>query len=98
MKAYMLTTKDNPFSPVTQFDAWYNYDLRLGHDCCGLLDRVANTSDALSENETQWEINRAIDEIIALDFNDIYRRVEIPQEYLDRRKRLQESLIPDDID
>lgn len=84
---YMLTTKDNPFSPVTQFDAWYNWDLRHGHDCCGLLARIAMTSDGLTEAENQEEINRAIDQIIKYDYNDEYRRVPIPPKFTERQKK-----------
>lgn len=98
MAAYMLTTKDNPFNPVTDFNAWYNWDTLHGHDCCGLLARLASTSDALTEAENQQEINNAIAFIIAHDFQDVYRRVEIPQQYIDKKKKKYYSELLDDDD
>ena len=75
-----LSTFDNPFDPFEQFDAWYNRDLDLSReqnrkDCCSYLDRIARTSDQLSEKENDQEIERAIDEIIKYDFMNIYKKV-----------------------
>ena len=36
----MLTTVDNPYSPFTQFDDWYSYDVLKGHNTCSLLARM----------------------------------------------------------
>ena len=71
-----LSTKDNPFDPVDQFDSWYRFDLDKGYDCCGFLDRIAHTSDQLSDTENDVEIERAIDEIIAYDFTDNYIKIK----------------------
>lgn len=48
-KDFMLTTYDNPFNPFEDFEAWFKYDLILGHDCCGLLAREANVSVIASD-------------------------------------------------
>lgn len=74
MAAY-LTTIDNPYSPVDNFDSWYRYDLEYGYNSCAYLDRIARTSDSLSDTENEEEIERAIDEIIANDFMHIYKKV-----------------------
>lgn len=71
-----LTTIDNPFDPFDQFDSWYRWDIDKGYDCCGYLDRIARTSDQLSEEENDQEIERAIDEIIKYDFQNIYKKVK----------------------
>ena len=71
-----LTTKDNPFDPFTQFNEWYNFDIDKGYNSCAYLDRIAHTSDQLSEKENNDEIERAIDEIIKYDFRDIYKKVK----------------------
>ena len=42
---------------------------------CSYLDRVSHTSDQLSEEENDREIERAIDEILKYDFRNIYKKV-----------------------
>lgn len=80
MKTCMLTTFDNPYNPLVQYDAWYNYDINRSirfncQDCCSLLARFAHTSDALTDEENAQEIERAIDEIIKYDFTNAYKKV-----------------------
>lgn len=70
-----LTTFDNPFSPFEQFNEWFLYDVTKGYNSCGYLARIARTSDQLSDEENQAEIERAIDEIISLDFMNVYKKV-----------------------
>ena len=82
----MLTTFDNPFDPFDNFNDWLNFDLdrsrKFGNkDCCSYLDRIARTSDQLSEQENDDEIERAIDEIIKYDFMNIYKKVKRETEY-----------------
>lgn len=73
---YMLSTKDNPYDPFTNYDLWFAYDENNGYHSCAFLDRVANTSDSMTDAEEHFEINRAIDEIITLDPTDMFIRVE----------------------
>jgi hypothetical protein len=71
----MLTTFDNPYDPLEQFDSWYMFDMDKGYNSCSYLDRIARTSDQLSEEENDLEIERAISEIIKYDFRNIYKKV-----------------------
>ena len=71
----MLTTIDNPFNPFIDFDSWFMYDIDNGYNTCDYLGRIAKTSDSLSDEENDEEIERAIDEILAYDFRNIYRKV-----------------------
>ena len=73
-----LTTNDNPFDPFDQFDSWFMYDIDNGYNSCAFLDRVARTSDSLSDGENEAEIERAIDEIIKYDPLNIYKKVTMP--------------------
>lgn len=71
-----LTTIDNPFDPFDQFDSWYRFDMDKGYCSCALLDRIARTSEQLSEKENDKEIERAIDEIIKNDPSMMYKKIK----------------------
>lgn len=75
MSRTMLTTIDNPFNPFTHYDEWLMYDLDNGHYSGSRLARFARTSDQLSDDENEDEIERAIDEIIKYDFTNTYKKV-----------------------
>ena len=70
-----LTTFDNPFNPFEQFASWLLFDSEKGYNSCAYLDRIAKTSDALTDEENDQEIERAIDEIIKYDPFNIYTKV-----------------------
>lgn len=71
-----LTTFDNPYSPFEQFTQWFMFDIEKGYNSSAYLARIANTSDQLSDEENDREIERAIDEIIKYDFLNIYKKVK----------------------
>lgn len=71
-----LTTFDNPYDPFDQFEPWFLFDEEKGYHSCSYLARIAKTSDQFCEKENDMEIERAIDEIIALDFRNIYKKVK----------------------
>ena len=71
----MLTTFDNPYDPFEQFTSWFLFDVEKGYDSCSYLGRIARTSEQLSDEENEAEIERAIDEIIKYDPFNIYKKV-----------------------
>ena len=81
----MLTLIDNPYDYFTQFDDWFMYDneqqskLDLPSNCCSYLDRVVVQLGGITEDMTEIEENqlveKAIDEIIALNPFHIYKKV-----------------------
>jgi len=79
-KEIALTTIDNPYSPFSQFDSWYNFDCEKGHDCCGYIDRVLSLKNIqtsyLNEDEEENKVDEAIDEIVTQDPTGIYAKVE----------------------
>lgn len=77
MSKCLLTTVDNPYDPFEQFAQWFRFDCDKGYNSCSYLDRIARTSDQLSEEENDQEIERAIDEIIKYDFRNIYKKVKM---------------------
>ena len=80
MSKCLLTTIDNPFDPFEQFDNWFSFDVDKGYNSCYYLDRIARTSDQLTDEENDIETERAIDEIIKYDFMNIYKKVKRPND------------------
>ena len=72
----MLTTIDNPFDPMTDWDSWRLFDEQQGYYTCAYLDRVAYTSEELSEKDNDLAIQTAIDEIVAFNVNGKYKKLE----------------------
>ena len=72
----MLTTFDNPYNPFDEFTSWFMFDEEKGYHSCAYLGRIAKTSEQLSDEEKAQEIERAIDEIIKYDFQNIYKKVK----------------------
>lgn len=70
-----ITTFDNPYDPFKEFTLWFLFDVEKGYNSCALLGRIARTSDQLSEEENDQEIERAIDEIIKNDVENIYKKI-----------------------
>ena len=64
----MLSTIDNPYDPFDDFKNWFLFDVQHGYNSCAYLARIAQTSDQFTEKENFEEIEKAIDEIIELDF------------------------------
>ena len=51
------------------------------------LGRIARTSDQLSDEENNKEVERAIDEIIRYDFQNIYRKVTSKSETNEHKEK-----------
>lgn len=64
MGEFALTTSDNPFDPITQFDEWYQYDDMKGYHTCQYLARIANIIPGLPDSFNDDIIEQAIDEIV----------------------------------
>lgn len=79
MKHSMLTTIDNPHSPVDDFAAWYAYDVASGYNTCAFLARILVDSDQLSEPDQDLARENAIDEILSENVNGMYRRVIVEE-------------------
>ena len=72
MSTFMLTTVDNPYSPYTQYDEWFAYDLQLGHYTCALLARMIVDSDELSQADQDLAYEEAVASIIGNDVTDTF--------------------------
>lgn len=71
----MLTTIDNPYDPLDDFDRWLSYDIAKGYYTCGLLARITNTSAEFSEEFQMRDIEQAIDDWLELDVSGMYKKV-----------------------
>lgn len=72
-----LSTEDNPFNPITEFDKWYNFDERNGYHSCSYLARVARISNEMSEQDQTEAIESAIDEILHFNLTGNYKKVVV---------------------
>jgi hypothetical protein len=89
--AYLLTTTDNPWNPVTDYDEWDSYDRNvLGYFTNAYLGRVARTSPSLSGLENELEVTRAMDEIVRLN-GGLYLKVEIPDSEFNKESDTKKS-------
>lgn len=75
-KELKITTIDNPFSPFTQFDEWYQYDIRSGYDTLGVLNRMSLSASQLSEDDQQRIIEDAMISLVKM-FPQTYKLVII---------------------
>lgn len=71
-----LTTTDNPYDPIDEYDKWYVYDTQvLGYCTDSYLDRIAKTSPEMSDENYYAEIDRAIDEILKYNLTGKYKKI-----------------------
>lgn len=75
MDYYMITTTDNPFSPVTQYDEWMSWDMAHGYYSNSLLARVVRSSPDLSDADQDAAIQDAIDEIVTENVSGVHTKV-----------------------
>lgn len=75
MSDVYLTTLDNPYDPVDEFDMWYAFDIRQGYDTLGFLDRVVVTASSLSPQDQEDARTLAIEEIVRENVLGIYTKV-----------------------
>lgn len=77
MKQYLLTTVDNPYHPIDEYDAWRMFDMDHGYYTEQRLAKVAAISYNLTDLENQRNINSAIDDFIRLDEQNLYKRIVV---------------------
>jgi hypothetical protein len=73
---FALTTIDNPFDPIDDYENWFAFDSANHYDCCQLLARFSKSNDEFSVPENISEDERAIDEIVRFDPTNKYKKVK----------------------
>ena len=76
-----LTTVDNPWDPIDDFDNWYRFDMDKGYSSLCYLARVAKIKENMTEREAARETERAIDQIVLSDPLNLYTKVKKPVTY-----------------
>lgn len=62
-----LSTSDNPYSPISEYDQWDAYDRLMGYNTSEYLARVTKTSTEYGEKSHAEDIEKAIDEAVLLN-------------------------------
>lgn len=75
VKRVALTTIDNPFDPLTDFENWYAFDVQNDYHSSALLARLTFSSSELSEADEDAAIEAAIDEIVKYNVSGVHRKI-----------------------
>lgn len=75
MAIVALTTEDNPFDPIDDFDNWYSFDEQNGYHTSSYLARIARTSNDESYADYEAALEQAIDEIVAINTTGNYKKI-----------------------
>lgn len=71
----LITTFDNPFHPIEEFDKWYSFDLNHGYDTLGYIARLADFSLNDSEEVHNYKEEKAMNQILENDFLALYYKM-----------------------
>lgn len=75
MSAVYLTTEDNPFDPVDEFDEWFAFDEQMGYHTSSYVARIARTSQSLGDSDNEEALAEAIDEILKFNVTGNYKKI-----------------------
>lgn len=70
-----ITTKDNPYDPIDEYDDWRAFDYQKGYCTDEYVARIIRSSSEFPDEMFEEDYERAIDEIIEFDFMDMYRKI-----------------------
>lgn len=67
-RSIALTTSDNPYNPITEYDDWNRFDtIEHDYNTMSYLDRVSHTTNELGDQIYIDDIEAAIDEAVKLN-------------------------------
>ncbi len=73
-----LTTKDNPFDPFDEFDAWYHMDEAHGYHTCNVIASRVVDSDGAFPEEDEQAIDEVCDQVIKefpqIEYVKVYKK------------------------
>lgn len=62
-----LSTSDNPYNPLTDYDNWAAYDHQHGYNTSEYLARIVRTTSEYGDKTYSEDIERAVDECVLLN-------------------------------
>jgi hypothetical protein len=62
-----ISTTDNPFNPLTQYENWNAYDTLKGYNLGSLLARLVRDGPDMSPDDEEDAIEEAVDKIVAMN-------------------------------
>lgn len=75
MRRVWITTSDNPFNPLDNYDEWQAYDHAKGYYTSEYVARLAVCAYDLGDEAILRGVEEAIDSIVALYPDGIYKKV-----------------------
>jgi len=71
-----ITTVDNPYDPIDDFDRWYQFDRSKDYRTCERLAILAKSSDEASPLDEFQAVEEAVDRLVELNPIGLYRKVK----------------------
>ena len=75
MADYMVTTIDNPWKPFLHYHEWLSYDISHGYNTDQWVYIMTRTSNDLTNEEQQEQVDVGIDRLLELDPYGIFVKV-----------------------
>ena len=67
MRKVALSTSDNPFNPITEYETWLQFDLSHGYNSNQYVANITEDyDDLMNEKQKKKKKEKAIDNIIRL--------------------------------
>ena len=89
-----ITTIDNPYDPIDDFDNWFLFDVEKGYYSCNKIARLLDEFDGMTQVEEDQQLEKAIDRLIEIDPLDIYKKV-VKEDYFKGKDELIDDSIID---
>ncbi len=79
MSYSMLTTRDNPYDPSTQWDHWLAYDRQMGHKTLEILAAHTVVSEEMTPELYQQAVRQGMVKVVA-ELPETYKIITIDKE------------------
>lgn len=74
-KIVAITTIDNPYDPVDDFEHWFQFDTDKGYYTSSSIARLTTNKSGMTQEEIDLDTERAIDRLIEIDPLGIYKKI-----------------------